>query len=174
MPSYLIPRVGSGMAIFIYLVIGTAWILGIVPTLINSAVFTNLHPILQYTVYNVGFVLLLGATAGFIIAVFLGHKVGFLSLLINGLASFLFFSFVLDMYQPPFAVDPSGKFVIPVQGTLVGTSVDYMTATIWAQAGISGPFLFIATYGITPIIAILIAVVLLGGNKFLSRLAEGL
>src|SRR5437867_3587806 len=149
-------------AVLALVAIGVAFIL-LLPMVETSDWFASLNPVEAYLVFNVGYYLLFAGVAGAVVTRALRKPLNLYNLLVGGLGAFLLFSFVLDMYEPPFAISPDGTFAISTSGgTLAQTSVDYMTGWVWTQVGFSGPSVYYLTYLVTPIIAVLVAVFLLG------------
>lgn len=154
---------------------GVLWSMAIIPAISNDQWFNSLNPPEQYVVYNIGIFLIVMALFGGLISFALMRRMNLLNMIVNGLAGFLIFSFFIDMFQPPFAVSHSGEFIIAAGAsvpTLAGASVDYMTAWTWTQIGIHGSALYYMTYAVTPAIAVFVAVLLFGLNRFLNLFAE--
>ncbi len=168
----MIPR--RLLLILIILTIGGIYVLLVLPPLQSSSGFEALPPPLQYVAYNFGFYLLFSGVIGTLVSQAVYHRITTVGVLISGLGTFVLFSFVYDMLQPPFALSPSGQFIISQNGTLAGTAVDYMTAWSWSQVGISGPALYYMTYAVTPILAIIVSVLVLGAGRFLKVYGAGL
>lgn len=156
---------------------GLLWTVAVMPGLADGAWFNSLAPPLQYIIFNVGIYFLVVALFGSVISLVLMQRLNLLSMLVNGLAGFLIFSFVLDMFQPPFSLSSSGAFIIQssvANPTMAGASVDFMTAWTWSQIGIHGSALYYMTYAVTPAIAVIAAVLLFGLNRFLNLFAESI
>jgi len=152
---------------------GLVWMLGVVPSMMNSTGWTTLNPPEQYIVYNFGLFLIITVFFGGMVSFLMHRKLHLLTMLLNGLAGMLFFSFVLDMFEPPFALNSSGQFLIPTGATISGAAVDWMTAWSWQTTlGIHGPLLYDFTYIVTPILAVIVTVLLLGANRFLKFFQE--
>jgi hypothetical protein len=153
---------------------GFVWMLAVVPGMAGSVWFQSLTPIEQYALYNLGvYVMLTGMVGGLISLALKGHLEP-ISMMIDGFVAFIIFSFVFDMTQAPFVLDSAGNFLFTSDGgTLAGTSVDYMTAWTWHSIGISGGALYFMTYVITPILAVIAAVLLFGMNRFLNLFSSG-
>lgn len=130
--------------------------------------FLSLNPVEQYLLWNLGVALLFTGFFGVLISKALHKRSSIGNILLHGLASFAVFSFLVDMLSPPFALNAQGQFLIPAGASLEQTSVDYMTAWLYQTAfGVSGPLLFWLTYLVTPAIAILLFLVILGPKKLL-------
>ncbi len=147
-------------------------LISLLPTMMASIWFTNLVPPLQYLLYNLGFILLTIVLIGAPISHALKKKVNLLTMLRGGISSWLIFSFIMDMWQPPFAISQSGSILIADSESLVGTSVDFMLAWVYTNilniphAILKLPFigdvslLFLLVYFITPILSVVIAAVI--------------
>lgn len=146
-----------------------------------SAWFTSLIPPLQYLLFNLGFILLMVVFLGAPVSYVFQRKIHIWTMFRSGVGSWLLLSFILDLWQPPFAFGVGGQPLIPTAESLVGTSVDYMLG--WTYGRIM-PFqhvilsvpiigkvslLFLLVYFLTPIFAIFIAA-LLFKPKVLARL----
>jgi len=156
-----------GLAIF-----GLAWMTVVVPGLMDSITWTEWNPVQQFVVYNIGLYAILTVFFGGLVSYLMHKRLSILTMLLNGFTGLLFFSFVLDMFEPPFALNHAGEFIIGGGATLSGAAVDYMVAWVWQSAGITGTWLYNMTYIVTPILAIIVTVLLLGANKFLKFFQE--
>jgi hypothetical protein len=146
----------------------------ILPKTMNSEWFASLIPPLQYLTFNLGFILLTIVIFGIPTTFFLKQKIHLLTMLRGGIGSWLIFSFMLDLWQPPFAFGISGKQIIVDSGTLVGTSVDCMLGwtyihffpfhlqNIFLNLPLVGKIslLFVMIYFITPIFSVIVAALL--------------
>jgi hypothetical protein len=146
----------------------------ILPKMMNSDWFASLMPPLQYLAFNLGFILLTIIIFGVPTTFFLKKKIHFLTMLRGGIGSWLVFSFMLDLWQPPFSFGVSGQQMILDSKTLVGTSVDYMLGwtfmhilpfqaqDVFLNLPLVGKIslLFIMIYFITPIAAAVVAALL--------------
>ncbi len=168
--------VGRLKLLFVFLLglFGLIWFAIIVPGMAQSAYWASLNPVQQYVYYNIGIFLILTAGFGGFVSFILTQRLNFVQMLVNGLAAFLVFSFILDNFSPPFAVGSHGTLIIPTGDTLAPAAVDYMLGWLWIQAGASGPLVYWGTYIITPALAIIAAVLLLGLNRFVQVFAEAM
>lgn len=163
------PSVNPTRAVVIVIVVGALLALAI-PFFQQSPDFLSLNPVEQYIIWNAGIALLFTGFFGVLIASALKKKKHYTlgDLFINGLAAFAVFSFVIDMVEPPYALNAMGEFIIPAGATLEGTSVDFMTAWLWQTSfNIQGPALFWMTYLVTPILALIAFTVILGPKRLL-------
>lgn len=161
------------VAITAFIIIGFTWAFIVTPNLVQSSFFQSLIPPFQYILYNLGFI--------FLLSVFLGIPLSYVikrgdvtikNMLIGGLASFLIFSFVLDMWQPPLAYDFHGNVLITNEAALPNVAVDKVVGWVWSSLGISGSLLYMFVYFITPVIAIIAAALLLETKYFLKLITE--
>lgn len=154
----------------------------LLPGTMNSQWFINLIPPLQYLTYNIGFIMLTIIIFGIPTSYILKRKIHIWTTIRSGLGSWLVFSFILDLWQPPFAFGTNGEYLITHLESLVGTSVDYMLGWFYIQVFPSVKniiviipavgklsLLFILIYFITPIFAAFVAA-LLFKPKILIRL----
>lgn len=142
---------------------------GSIPFFQNSPDFIALNPVEQYVLWNLGLSLLFVGFFGVLISSALSKRYSLSNIFVHGLVTFAVFSFVIDMLAPPFALNSAGEFIIPTGQTLEGTSVDYATAWFYQQAfNVSGPLLFWLTYLVTPIIAFLVFLLVLGPKRMLQ------
>jgi hypothetical protein len=83
-----------------------------------------------------------------------------------GLAGWLLFSFIYDLWQPPNNISPQGQILITAQQSLPNTAVDAMLRYVWsgiipANIFVNGiSLLFIAVYAFSPIITVLLMIIL--------------
>ncbi|MBU1179621.1 hypothetical protein KJ885_01620 [Patescibacteria group bacterium] len=157
-------------------------LIGLLPKIMNSRWFISLIPPLQYISFNFGFILLTIILFGMPTSYFLKQRIHILTMLRGGVSSWLIFSFMLDLWQPPFAFGPGGGQLILLPESLVGTSVDYMLGWTYIQIfpvqnvilniPIIGKIslLFILIYFITPILAVLIVALVLRPGILLKLL----
>jgi len=161
------------MPLIVLILIGVFWVLVAVPSMISSVWFQSLNPIEQWLLYESGMFVLIVGVLGFMITTAMQGRANFLMILVNGLGVWLLFEFVFDMYQTPFAIDQAGQFIIQPGATLIGCSVDYMMGWFWSCFGIGGPALYYMVYLVTPLAAIIIAVLMFGSNKVLIAIGSG-
>ena len=154
---------------------GVFWFVLIIPSFVETQTWLSMNPIQQYIMYNIGFFFIIAVFFGGLVSYILTQRLNLMQMLLNGLAGFLFFSFVLDMYQPPFVVGSDGSLLIDAtSGTMAGASVDYMLYFVFTSIGVSGSMLYYSIYIITPAIVVIGAVLLLGLNKFVNFFAEAM
>ncbi len=160
--------------VFLLGMFGLIWFAWIVPDMATSDYWTSLNPIQQYFIYNIGIFLIMTAGFGGFVSFILTQRLNLVQMLVNGLAAFLVFSFILDNFSPPFAVGHDGTLIIPVGDTLAAAAVDYMIGWSWISMGACGSIVYWGTYIITPALAIIVAVLLFGLNRFVQLFAEAM
>jgi hypothetical protein len=150
------------------------WIIFIAPRLMLSAWFLNLIPPLQYSLYNFGVMLFTFVVLGTPMSYTLKHEINLKGVIRGGLTSWLFVSFVIDMFEPPYIIGPDGTMLITNMESLVGTSPDYTVYWFYTsffknieKVFVNLPFsgssslLFILIYFFSPIIAVIIMALVL-------------
>ena len=153
-------------------VFAAIWITIIQPYLSQSQIFANLNPVLQYILFNVGFIMF--AIIMINIPYLLAYKehIGLSRMLRVGFAGWLLFSFIFDLWQPPYFLSSTGQVLITVQQALPNTAVDAMLSWVWGfiispSIMIDGlSLLYIAVYGFTPVIATLAMIFILKPDAF--------
>lgn len=154
-------------------IFGAAWMLLVVPQLIQSSWFQTQNPLTQYLIYNIGQWAL---TAGL-----LGIPIGKLAeagsrlnrMLRASISTFISFSWVLDMWQPPFYLDPAGHTIITNAASLPSVSVDATWAWIWSilfPSVLNTSTLYILVYLVTPFIGLILAAMILQPKRFTRML----
>jgi len=150
------------------------WVALVIPFISSNPEFLSLNPIFQYFVLNLGIILLSVITIGTVLTVALEHEYSIKAGFINGVTAFLSFSFVIDMWESPYAYDVSGHQAITGAG--VTSSVDYMWGYIWTSIfpGVRDTtILFVLVYAVVPILAVLFAALVLSKGRFLKWLNIG-
>lgn len=145
------------------------WMLFIAPFLMTSSWFLNLIPPVQYFMYNFGVMIFTFVVLGTPLSYTLKHHVDIKGVIRGGLTSWLFVSFVIDTFEPPYIVGPNGAMLITNMESLCGTSPDYTLYWIYTTLfpGIKNVFvnlpfsgscslLFFAIYLLSPILAVII------------------
>jgi len=166
-----------------FITFGVAWVVFVVPYLTSAAWFVGLNPIEGYLLYNIGWMLLISAIFGGLVSFLAFEEHHILGMLRIGIASWLFASFIFDNLQPPFYLSTTGEVLIPLgTSSLENTAVDAMLGYIWQF--ILGPYsqhqflglslVFITTYMMTPILAILSMAFLLAPEKFMELFKNAL
>ena len=143
------------------------WMLFIAPWLMTSAWFLNLIPPIRYFLYNFGIMLFTFIVLGTPLSYTLKHNVDLRGVIRGGLTSWLFVSFVIDTFEPPYIIGPDGSMLITNMESLAGTSPDYTLYWIYTNLfiGIKNVFiklplsgtcslLFLLIYLFTPIFAV--------------------
>jgi hypothetical protein len=102
-----------------------------------------------------------------------------LDILLTGFIIFLISSFIYDLWQAPFAIDTSGRFMMFEPRSMTTASSDYMLAwtyrsflpTDFLFSGIFGiSWLYILVYFLPPILTVILAALVFFPEKFLSML----
>lgn len=153
-------------------VFAALWVFLIEPYLGQSQIFLGLNPILQYVLFNVGFIVFAIVIINVPYLVSFHEHIGFFRMIRVGFAGWLLFSFIFDLWQPPYFLSPSGQVLITVQQALPNTAVDAMLTYVWSSIipnnitinGLS--FLYLFVYGVTPILATLAMIFILKPNAF--------
>lgn len=152
------------LAIGVITAFALIWAAFVLPYLMGAGWFAALVPPVQYVIYNIGFYLFT------VVIVYLPYwwvaktKVKWEKTLIAGLATWVLFSFVIDMWEPPQYLSTAGVVLITNATSLPGTAVDAMTAWWWSNLGIPTASLYTFTYIITPILAIITAALVFSAN----------
>lgn len=148
------------------IIFASIWIILVIPDLVNSTAFNNLNPVGQYIVFNIGFVLLTIVLINIPYKLITHHKVNLTDTLKIGIAGWLLFSFVLDLWQPPNYISTEGQILITAKQSLPNTADDAMLTFVWSHVIPSNVFikgvslLYIAVYFFTPIITVLVMILL--------------
>jgi len=150
------------------------WMLFIAPQLMLSNWFLSLIPPIQYALYNFGVMIFTFVVLGTPLSYTLKHHVDIKGVIRGGLTSWLFVSFVIDTFEPPYIVSPDGTMLLTNMKSLVGTSPDYTLHWLYTSLfpGIKNVFiklpfsgscslLFLAIYLISPILAVIIMALIL-------------
>lgn len=148
------------------------WVFLVEPYLGTSQIFLGLNPVVQYVIFNVGFIIFAIVIINIPYLLTFHEHIGFFRMLRIGFAGWLLFSFIFDLWQPPYFLSPSGQILITIQQALPNTAVDAMLTWIWSQIipniiivnGLSLLYLFV--YGITPVLATLAMIFILKPNAF--------
>ena len=150
------------------------WMLFIAPFLMTSNWFLSLIPPIQYFLYNFGIMIFTFVVLGTPLSYTLKHHVDIKGVIRGGLISWLFVSFVIDTFEPPYIIGPNGRMLITNMESLCGTSPDYTLHWIYTtlfpgikDAFVNLPFggscslLFLAIYLFSPIFAVVIMAIIL-------------
>lgn len=172
-PKFKITR-DEWIAIFSISIFAFIWMLFIAPQLMYSNWFLSLIPPVQYFLYNFGIMIFTFVVLGTPLSYTLKHKVDFRGVFRGGITSWLFVSFVIDMWEPPYIIAPHGEMLITNMESLVGTSPDYSIywfyttffkniENVYVNVPFSGSIslLFISIYFLSPIIAVLVMALIL-------------
>ena len=167
-PKFEISR-DEWIAIISIAIFAFIWMLFVAPILMLSDSFLSLIPPVQYILYNFGVMLFTFVFLGTPLSCTLKHRVDFKGVIRGGLTSWLFVSFVIDMWEPPYIVGPDGTMLITNMESLAGTSPDYTVYWFYTtifhnieKVFVTLPFsgncslLFMSIYFVSPIIAVII------------------
>ncbi len=144
------------------------WAIFILPWLTASGIFLGLNPVFQYILFNLGFITLTIVIFGGIFAFAQKKTDHFTAMFRAGIATWLGFSFILDLWQPPFYLSSAGQALITQGAALPQTSVDAMMVYIWGLVGATGFSLYLMVYFMTPIVATVVMAILLSPEKFFN------
>jgi hypothetical protein len=146
----------------------------VVPFITMNVWFTSQNPVLQYLLFNLGFISLACATFGVAFSFVFLRKFDIIKAFEGGLALWLSFSFVVDMWQPPYYLSQAGQPLITNTASGIGASVDAMWAWIFNSVipslagmtvfGIS--MLYMAVYVFVPLATLLFSAFLLSDGQF--------
>lgn len=144
------------------------WMLFLAPWLMTSEWFLTLIPPIQYSLYNFGIMIFTFVVLGTPLSYTLKHKVDLKGVIRGGLTSWLFVSFVIDTFEPPYIIGPDGRMLITNMESLAGTSPDYTLYWFYTTlfSGIKNVFinlpfsgscslLFLLIYLFSPIFAVI-------------------
>jgi len=107
--------------------------------------FSNVNPLIQFALFNLGTL--------FVLQVFF-KSLSKESKNSGSIGTLLLFM-GLDILQPPYLIGTNGQLF---SGALLGmSSADYVAGYLWNLIGISGYYLYLVTYILTPLILFLIA-----------------
>lgn len=149
-----------------------AWTFKVEPFLSHSTLFASLNPVMQYVLFNIGFIFF-----GIVlinVPYLLAYKkhIGIVRMIRVGFAGWLMFSFIFDLWQPPYFLSSTGQYLINAQQALPFTAVDAMLSWVWsfiipANTMILGlSILYIFVYGVTPVLVTFIMVFILKPKVF--------
>lgn len=171
------------LVVFGFALLGLLWSFLIVPAMTSQSWFLTLNPVPAYFAYNTGWILLVSMVFGGLVSHFAMSEGNIGHVFRVGIASWITFSFLFDMWQPPLYLSYGGLVLIPL-GTpaLENTAVDAMAAYVWHVIlgnyvhiilfdGIS--LWFVLTYGATSAIAILVMVLILRPRQVIELLSSG-
>jgi hypothetical protein len=145
-----------------------------IPAIIGNPTFISFNPIFQYVLLNLSFILLFVVVIGTGVTIAVEKEYNYSRGIANGIAAWLSFSFVMDNWSPPFVWDMAGHQA--VTGAGVTSSVDYVWGYILINIFPSianTPVVFFFVYGIVPVVATLLAALILTKGQFLKWLGFG-
>jgi hypothetical protein len=144
------------------------WMLFIAPRLMYSNFFLSLIPPIQYLLYNFGVMMFTFIVLGVPLSYTLKHRIDVRGVMRGGITSWLFVSFVIDMWEPPYIIAPDGTMLLTNMESLVGTSPDYTLYWFYTtffknieKVFVTLPFsghcsmLFILMYFLSPVFAVI-------------------
>ena len=150
------------------------WMIFVAPWLMYSSFFLGLIPPIQYFLYNFGVMIFTFVVLGTPMSYTLKHHVDLKGVIRGGLTSWLFVSFVIDTFEPPYIIGPSGRMLITNMESLAGTSPDYTLYWFYTtlipgikNAFVNLPFsgecsfLFLLIYLFSPIFAVIVMALIL-------------
>jgi hypothetical protein len=143
------------------------WVIVAIPFFMSSDWFQSLIPPGQYFLYSLGFMAAFILFFGMPLTWYFRRKFVTKDIIRVGLSAWAAESFILDMWYPPFYVNPAGQ-ILAIQGALSGTSVDGMVSWCWQQLSIGGPALFYFTYLVAPFIVMVILALVLAPKQFIG------
>ena len=149
-------------------VFALVWTFVVMPLLMQSDWFISQIPPLQYTLFNLGFVIMFIVVIGLPLTYLLKKEVIFTKAVQIGFTSWMGVGFIYDLFEPPYYLNTNGEVLLNVPKALTGTSVDSMLVWVWQHLGVSGPLLFYSVYLVTPIIIVLLMAIILTGKEFLK------
>lgn len=172
-PNFKITR-DEWIAIISLSLFAFVWMLFVAPRLMYSSFFLDLIPPIQYILYNFGVMIFTFVVLGTPLSYTLKHKIDFRGVIRGGLTSWLFVSFVIDMWEPPYIIAPSGTMLITNMESLAGTSPDYTFYWLYTtlfpnikNTFLNIPFsescsmLFVAIYFLSPVLAVILMALVL-------------
>ncbi len=152
-----------------FAIFGIAWMRYALPCLQYSDFFISLNPPETYILYNIGIITLFVVVFGIPVGYFIKGNINIIDSIRGGFASFIGFSFFLDMWSTPFAWNTNGILSIsPTSDNIEKASVDYMVGWTFQQFNIQGSMLYLAVYVLIPIISIIIMALILKPKELLS------
>lgn len=128
----------------------------IVPKFINSDMANN--SIIAFLLFNVAVFVILQIVFK---AVILSSSINF-----SEIVGMILIANGIDVLAPPYLVNTLGQ--ITTNSTLANASSDFIIANLWQSVGVTGFYLYIATYVLSPVILFITAALLL--KNFVGRL----
>ena len=117
---------------------GAVWFALVVPGMAGSEWWQGLSVYGKWVVCNAGMFAVITGLFGGLVSIILSHRLSVVQMLVNGLAGFMVFSFVLDVCQPPYVIDKAGTWLITGGDTLAEAASDFMVATAWEALRTAG------------------------------------
>lgn len=169
--------------LFALLAFSIVWIALVIPFITSNSMFLSLNPVISFFLFNLGFLLISIAIFGTILSMTIDQDFNWKNAFKNGLLAFLSFSFCLDIWSPPFAIDAQGNELISNSATGINAAGDRMWAYIfnslfpWLKPiqipVLNMSLLFVATYALVPLLMAVIAAIIFSKGKFFKWLNIG-
>lgn len=178
----MLPKLEEWQIILWLALFSFIWIFFVIPFLTSSEIYLSQNPIIQYFLYNLGFMSLTTATFGLVLTIWEENRINLTKLIKNGIASWLGVSFIFDLWQPPFYIDLLGNPVYSTEASsLANTTIDgalvFFYNSILPNAKdivfINISLLYILVYIVTPILALILMALLLSTSKFKKVVLNG-
>jgi len=168
------------IALFIFALVDT---LVAVPLITSSSFFVNLSPLFAYPLYNIGFIAISVLTFGTLLAVLMHKKYDIKTGLIEGISVWIGFSWIFDLWQPPFYIDNLAHVIIDGGATASNTAVDAFWYSVFnlipqlKEIIIPTPFMnfslvYLLIYGAVPVGAVFILAIVLSEGKFMKYIGN--
>lgn len=164
------------------LVFALVWVIFIIPFLSTNSQFQSLIPPFQYIIYNIGYILISVVSFGTIFSLLTQKSYNFGKAIVYGFSIWISFSFVFDMWQPPFVIDTQGNDVVLNSSSFINASIDrtfvYLFNTFLPNVKttiipiFNYSLLYVLVYGLVPILGILIAAIGLSNGTFVKMFKQ--
>lgn len=157
---------------------GGFWQLVVVPFLPRFSLWVALNPLLQYLFFNIGFLLLFISIVGVGFSFVIKKEFNFWYAVRLGLAGFVGLSLIYDLWMPPFAYNSCGQLLFSDAASLSGAAIDRVVGFVFESVlpfwiffkieffGFCLGLKYVLVYFATPIIALVIGGLLVGGKDF--------
>lgn len=178
----MISKTERNIIIAITLIAFTWWFI-IFPFAKDTDQFYNLHPLIQYILVNIAWLTLFTLIMGTMISMLKKGDIELQTMLISGIAITLTFGLVVDMIMPPYAWGFEGtELITPTKENLLKASTDYAIGYTFGSLGVPQSnelfgfrysLLWLFTYVFTPILSVVLAAVVLTGDKLFRLVKSG-